>query len=199
MIRVLPGALALHFSFALVFTLVGCGDESPNEPAPNTSGGGLGKGAMGPGGASNPKLKAIMTKVGRGPQALQGSLTEALKQAEPAWETIQGKTKEYARLATEAGQHDPPKGAKDSWGKLTLAFAESASELDKSAQAREKEKTQTELDNLGNSCMACHRQHRVMGPPGGGPPGGGPPGGFRPPPGYPGGSPPAPSPGGPPA
>ena len=117
--------------------------------------------------ASNPKLKAIMEKVGKGPQALQGSLSGALKQAEPAWDTIQPKTKEYAELTAELGKHDPPKGDKESWGKLSLAFADSAAELDKAAQAKDKAKAVGAIDGLQNSCMGCHRQHR--GGPTGGP------------------------------
>ena len=60
--------------------------------------------------ASNPQLKEIMTKIGKGPQALQGSLGEALKQAPPAWDVIQGKTKEYALLTAESGQARPGQG-----------------------------------------------------------------------------------------
>jgi len=184
----------------MLLTFWGCGDESPNETQANFPKGPRGAGPGGPGGgpavASNPKLKAIMEKVGKGPQALQGSLSGALKQGEPAWDTIQPKTKEYAELTAELGKHDPPKGDKESWSKLSLAFAESAAELDKAAQEKDKAKAVAAIDGLQNSCMGCHRQHR--GGPGG--PGGmgGPPGGFRPAggPGGPGGSPP--SPGGPP-
>ena len=107
---------------------------------------------------------------------------------QPAWDTIQSKSKEYSELASQLGKHDPVRGDKDSWSKLTLAFAESAAGLDKSAQAKDKQKTQESLDSLGSSCMACHRQHRVMGPGGGRPGMGGPRPGM--PPGGPGGPPP---------
>lgn len=46
---------------------------------------------------------------------------------------------------------------------LTLAFAESATELEHAAQAKDKDKTKEALDSLGGSCMACHSEHRVMG------------------------------------
>lgn len=189
------GAPVLLSFFAAVLSLVGCGDENTNEPLA-----GLPKGASGaaPGGtpASNPRLKAIMEKVGKGPQALQGSLSGALKQGEPSWDSIQPKTKEYATLAADLGKHDPPKGDKASWAKLSQTFADSAAVLDKAALAREKEQAVAALDSLGSSCMACHRQHR--GGPGG--PGGmgGPPGGFGPPGGR-GGLGGFPPPGGPPA
>ena len=57
---------------------------------------------------------------------MQGSLGDALKQGEPAWDTIQPKTQEYAQLASEMGKLEPVKGTKDSWARLTLAFADSA-------------------------------------------------------------------------
>jgi mono/diheme cytochrome c family protein len=114
-----------------------------------------------------------MTKVGKGPQALQGSLGAALKQSEPAWDTIQPKTQEYAQLTSELGKLEPVKGTKDSWAKLTLAFADSAAEFEHAAQAKDKnkdkDKTKEALDSLGGSCMACHREHRVRGPGMGGP------------------------------
>ena len=169
----------------------------------------------GPGGGpaqgprSNPKIKEIMTKIGKGPQALQGFLGEAIKQPEPAWETIQPKTREFAQLAAELKDLEPTRGTKDSWAKLSLAFAESAAELDHAAQSKDKNQTKETLDTLGSSCMACHRAHRTMGPGMGGPRGGRgmgpPPGGFGgpppgdPPPGSPGGfgGPPPGGPGGP--
>jgi hypothetical protein len=51
-----------------------------------------------------------MTQVGRGRRALQGSLGDALKQGEPAWDTIQPKTQEYAQLTSEMGKLEPVKG-----------------------------------------------------------------------------------------
>jgi hypothetical protein len=196
MVAASRGALALLSCFALIVSLHGCSDENPNEP-PGVSPQrprGAGPGG-GPAVASNPQLKVIMEKVGKGPEALQKSLGGALKQAEPDWGTIQPKTKEYSGLAAEIGKHDPPRGDNESWKKLTLAFADSASELDKAAQAKEKDQAVAALDSLGSSCMGCHRQHR----PGPGGPGGmgGPPGGFRRP-GGPGGFPPPPGRGPPP-
>jgi len=142
---------------------------------------------------SNPKIKEIMEKVGgREPKGLQPSLGDALKQEQPAWNTIQGEAKQYADLTSRLGKLEPAKGNKDAWSKKALAFAETAAELDKSAQAKDMDKTKEALDNLGNSCMACHREHRVMRPGGGRPGMGGPPPGGPggPPPGRPGGPPP---------
>jgi hypothetical protein len=208
MIRVLVRSLVLPVCLALLVVVMGCSEENSNEagmkPPPGTGGPGMAGPAPAGKAASNPQLKEIMTKIGKGPQALQGSLGEALKQAPPTWDVIQGKAKEYALLTAELGKHDPVKGTKDSWAKLTKTFSESAAALNQEAQGKDPQKTQVALDALGNSCMSCHREHRIMGPPGGGmgrggmgpggpggmgmPPGGG----FRPPGGGggPGGPPP---------
>src|SRR5262245_47570957 len=128
-------AMALSALLTLVSELSGCSEDNPNEIPTNFSSGTPGKGsanpAAGPQSASNPKLKAIMTKIGKGPQSLQDSLKGALSQSQPAWETIEPMTKEYAALTSQLGTYDPPRGTKDSWAKLTQAFSESAAELNR--------------------------------------------------------------------
>jgi hypothetical protein len=115
-----------------------------------------------------------MGKIGRGPNALSALLDREVKADPPVWETIQPQTAEYARLVADLRKSDPPKGSKDSWSKLTAAFAESAEALDKAAQAKDVTAARTAQAKLGTSCMECHREHR--GGPGGFGAGG--PGGF---------------------
>src|SRR6516165_1299960 len=114
MTRVQVGVTVLSLSVAALATF-GCSEENPNEIGTGAPGGMTGSGGPGPGpvgqGNSNPKIKEVMVKVGRGPQALQGSLGDALKQADPAWDTIQGKAREYSQLTSELGKHDPVKGS----------------------------------------------------------------------------------------
>jgi cytochrome c556 len=145
---------------------------------------------MPPPGGGAPGIRQIMGKVAKGPNSLNALLGAELKEASPPWETIQTQTKEYAQLAKELGTYDPPKGSKESWSKQTAAYAETAADLDKAAQAKDKDAAVAAHGELSNSCMACHREHR--GGPGRGGPGmmGGPPG-FRP-----GGPPPGGGPGG---
>jgi hypothetical protein len=206
----------------------GSGGNEPNAPPlPTDTRGSRGTGAPetgpgpGPGGApgktaSSPEIRAIMVKLNKGRSSLGTLIGEALKAEKPAWETIQPQTKEYAQLAGDMGKHEPAKGSKESWSKLTAEFAGLASELDKAAQARDKAAASAAHEDLTSSCMACHRQHRSgpgggmgggpggmmgrgMGGPGGGmgrgmggpPPGGGRPGMGGPPPGPRGGPPPA--------
>jgi hypothetical protein len=135
------------------------------------------------GGKSSREIKDIMTKLAKGPNSLTPVLGNELKADPPAWETIQGQTKEYAQLAGELVKYNPPKGSKESWTKWTGEYSASASELDKAAQAKDKDAALEAHGKIANSCMACHREHRMMGPGMGGPRGGMGPGG--PPPGGP--------------
>ncbi len=152
-----------------------------------------------------------MTVLAKGPNSLTPKIGEALKADMPDWSAIQPEAKQYASLSAELGKLDPPKGSKESWAKLTEAFALAAGELDTAAQAKDTAAARTAHGQLANSCAACHKEHRIMGPRMGGPGMGGPrpggpgmggppgPGGFGgpggPPPGGPGGPPPG---GGPP-
>jgi cytochrome c556 len=179
---------------------IGCGGENGPGEAGWPSDQGAPAGPPG-GGASAPGLKQIMTRLAKGPSSLTPVLGQELKADMPAWETIQAQAKEFATLATEMSKYDPPKGSKESWIKLTGEYADSADDLDKAAQAKNKDSALAAHGELANSCMACHREHRMMGPGRGGQPGGfpgGPPGGRGgPPPGGRGGPPPS-GPGGPP-
>jgi hypothetical protein len=190
----------------------GSGGDDPNAPPVAIDAGAPGPGpGPGPGGPGGPggepgkkgrssPIRTIMNKLnGRGPNALQTLIGSELKVEQPAWETIQPQTKEYAQLAADLAKHDPPKGSKESWAKFVEEYAGFATELDKAAQAKDKTKATEAHEDLASSCNACHRQHRggpgMMGGPGmGGRPGFGRPGGGGPPAGGPGGGPP---PGGP--
>jgi hypothetical protein len=114
-------------------------------------------------------------------RGLTKDIREELKSQTPDWPALQKQSGEYARLTAELVKLDPPRGSKESWEKLTAAFHESAVDLDKAVQAKKRDDAETASSHLSNSCMECHREHRMMRGPGGrggfGPPGGGPPGG----------------------
>ena len=195
MLRSLRVALALP----ILLAVGGCGestneartDKSPAvEPAESAPVPDLTAGA-----GASPSIKEIMTKLTKGPNSLTPVIGKELAAAEPPWETLQPRTKEFALLASAMGKKDPPKGHKASWEKLTSAYAEWADDLDKAAQAKDKDAALEAHGKLAGSCMACHREHREMrkgmgggmggpprgpGGPGGPPPGGPPPGGPNP-------------------
>jgi hypothetical protein len=158
-----------------MFLVGGCSEgEGEVGMAPGSIQGGRGPGG---GGGGPPGIRQIMGKLGRGPGALTAVIGNDMQQDPLQWDTLQGHTKEYAHSTSELSKYDPPKGAKESWTKLTAAFTETAAELDRAAVAKDKEAARVAHDQLKNSCNACHQEHRRMGRGGGGPGGFGPPGG----------------------
>jgi hypothetical protein len=135
---------------------------------------------------TSPSIKEIMGKLTKGPKSLTPVIGEALEAENPPWESLQQQTKEFVQLASAMGKNTPPKGHNASWEKLTSAYAEWASDLDEAVQAKNKADALEAHGKLAGSCMACHREHRVMRKGMGGPPGGGqprmPPGAGGPPP-----------------
>jgi hypothetical protein len=163
------GARALLAPLAVLLACWGCG------PGADTGGPGpqAGPGPM-PGGDPSSPVGKIMTRLnGRG-TGLHSQVGDELKKEPPPWDAVRPQTQEYAQLAAELGKNDPPRGDKDSWAKLTAAYADSAAALDKAAEDKDAAAAKTAYDKLSGSCMACHRAHR------GGP--GGPGGRLTPPP-----------------
>ncbi len=182
----------------LLLGSMGCSDDAGGGPSgtPNLPGPAMG----GPAGKrGNGTLEQIMSKLAKGPNSMTPVIGRDLQAEKPDWDTIQGLTKEYARLAAQMGPETPPRGSAESWAKLTTSFTVSADELYKAAMAKDKAAALKAHESIANSCKACHQEHRPQGRGGRGGPGGPPPGGpGGPPPGGPGG--PAPGgPGGPPA
>jgi hypothetical protein len=196
-------AMTLPILLAVTWAVGGCGESKNETRADKTPPGVAGAPVPPPGepveaapipdvtegtGAS-PTIKEIMTKLTKGPNSLTPVIGKELEAEDPPWETLQPRAKEFAQLAAAIGRNDPPKGHKASWEKLTSAYAEWASDLDKAAQVKDRNAALEAHGKLAGSCMACHREHREMrkgmgGPPGPGrprmPPGGPPPGGPSP-------------------
>ncbi len=149
-----------------------------------------GPGGPGGGPGSNPVIKQVMVKIGRGPGSLSSQLNQELKQTPPPWDAIAPQAHEVATLAASIVKEEPKRGDKESWERLSAGFVATADELDKAAQAKDQAAATKAHAKLAGGCLECHRAHRAMGPGGpggpgrGGPPGGGPPG-FGPPPGGP--------------
>jgi hypothetical protein len=160
------GAWVLSAVLTLVVASGGCGNdtkvaategarEAPDGP------GAAATGDEGAGNATTPNIRYIMNRVAR-----KGALTDKIAaglEAEPiSWEKLQERSKECARLASALGQNEPPRGSKESWAKLALAYANSATSLDRAAQGKDREAALASLDQLANSCTECHREHRKM-------------------------------------
>jgi cytochrome c556 len=105
-------------------------------------------------------VREVMQKLAKGPGALTSQINRALRAEAPSWESIQPQAREYAQLAASLGQYDPPRGDKQSWTRLTSAYAENAAQLDKAAQAKDKDAALAAHAALGRSCGSCHQAHR---------------------------------------
>lgn len=147
---------------ALLLACTACNKpaDAPDKPVL-----GAGPGGPGPGGPGSP-MKAMMVKIGRGPQSLSSAIGKELQEASPPWDQIQPQAKEYAELAASLTKTGPPRGSKESWQKLTAEFAAAATSLDKAAQAKDKDAALAAHKTLSSSCMECHRAHRGTGGPG---------------------------------
>jgi hypothetical protein len=174
--------VGLPVVLGILLAAAACNKEKSNNPLSQPPGGGGPGGMPGGGGGAPSPIGQAMNKIGKGPQSLNMLIGQELKSDSPPWDTIQPQTKEYAQLAGSLGNYDPPKGEKDSWLKFTESFAKSAEDLDKAAQAKNKDEALKASAALNNSCKDCHTAHRGMqgggrggwGRPGGGQ--GGPPG-----------------------
>jgi hypothetical protein len=162
---------------------LGCGEENPT-PNPLLGGPQFKKGGMGGPGPSNPKIKAIMVKLGRGPGSLTPTIGKGIEADKPDWTALEPQAKEYAQLAADLLKEEPAKGSKESWEKFAGAYLKSAQNLEKAVLAKNFEDTRAAHGELAASCKSCHQEHRGgggIGPGGfGGPGGPGGPGGNRP-------------------
>src|SRR5215813_12219004 len=76
-----------------------------------------------------PDSKEIMGKVGK-PSGLFSSVAKELREADPIWDEVLQQTKEMTKLLVALGKATPPKGDKESWAKLTKAFADNSKALE---------------------------------------------------------------------
>lgn len=164
-------AVVLPCLLVMILGTAAC-NKNKNDEQVNEGQGNVG----GPGGPRGP-IGEIMSKLAKGPQSLTKQIGNELKTDPTPWDTIQPQAKEYAELASKMSKYDPPKGDKESWLKLTGTFSKTATDLDRSAEAKDKPTALAAHQALENSCKACHDAHRAgRGGPGGM---GMPPGGFR--------------------
>jgi cytochrome c556 len=106
------------------------------------------------------EVKQVMVKVNKTGTGLYPTIVQELRQDDTNWDEVKKDAKEIARLTATLGKLDPPKGEKDSWQKLTKAYAENTKALDAAAAKMDKEATKAAAAKLGESCDTCHKAHR---------------------------------------
>ncbi len=107
-----------------------------------------------------PSIKEIMGKLNKGTDCTMQVLRKQLRTEEPNWDAVREQTKKFADLAEALGKNDPPRGGKDSWEKLTKAYAEHAKALDEAAKSKDKTAAKSAHAKLAGSCKACHDAHK---------------------------------------
>ncbi len=170
---------------ALLLGIAGCDPaQNPNEveaangvnaPPPLAS-------KEGPNASGSRPIHGIMKQLDdRHPGGLTKAVKEGLGSATPDWAQLQKDSARYLELTSELVKYDPPRGSREGWTQQCTTFHDTAADLLKAVQGKQKAEALAAADGLSNSCMQCHREHRRMrgggrGPQGGGPPPGGPPG-----------------------
>ncbi len=107
-----------------------------------------------------PEVKEIMKKMGA-PTGLYSNVAKELKEADPMWEEVQQQTKDISKLLATLGKATPPKGDKESWAKLTKAFADNGKALEKAASKMDLKVARDVSKKMENSCKGCHSAHRL--------------------------------------
>ena len=172
----LRGASSLPTLLVVFLAAAGCSPGGNQGPDANNERGGppapaatTGPAPGGDASGANPSIRDVMHKVAQGPTALTPMIGRELEANPPDWDAIQGQTKDFSRLAAALGKNDPPRGSRESWEKLTLAYADSAAALDRAAEAKDRDAASAAQKDLAGSCRACHQEHRPMRPGPGGP------------------------------
>jgi cytochrome c556 len=109
----------------------------------------------------SPTIKEIMGKLNKGPKSLTYVVGKELKEGEPDWSKIQKQTTSYVELARALGDQEPRKGSKDSWEKLSKAFADNAQALDQAAKKKDLSSAKQAHARLAGSCRTCHSAHKA--------------------------------------
>jgi len=111
-------------------------------------------------GKKTPTIKEIMAKLNK-PGGLHPTLATELKTDQPDWLEIQKQTKEFVQYALDLAKNEPRKGDKESWLRMTKAYAENAKALEAAAQKKDAPAAKEAHARLGGTaCSACHKAHR---------------------------------------
>jgi hypothetical protein len=109
----------------------------------------------------SPTIRQIMGKLNKGPKSLTFIVGKELKETEPDWSKMQQQTKSYVELARALADNQPPKGNRDSWEKLSRAFALNAETLDEAVKKKDLSSARQAHARLTGSCRNCHTAHKA--------------------------------------
>ena len=113
----------------------------------------------GAGSADAPTVKEIMGKANK-PNGIYDNLRQDLKDDNPSWPDVQKEAKELATLIDALRQATPPRGDKDSWDKLTRAYADNAKALVQATAKMDLDAARAAQAKMADGCMTCHKAHK---------------------------------------
>jgi len=91
---------------------------------------------------------------------VRGDLGKMAKSKDPKWEDIQKETKDWVKISESIGTFKPPKGTDDSWKEQTTKYLTNVKAVNAAAEKKDADGVSKGLATIGNSCGACHSQHR---------------------------------------
>lgn len=115
---------------------------------------------MSSGAADEPSIKDIMNKAHKGGNSILAKLGKDLKAASPDWAEVTKLSKELVSLGNALGKNKPPKGEKESWDKLTMAYQDTAKALLSAAEKKDQKTAAASQKKLSGMCGACHKAHK---------------------------------------
>jgi cytochrome c556 len=117
----------------------------------------------GPAGAQDdekvPSTKKIMTVL-HGKKGVLKKAGAALKGDSPDWEAVLKDAKVIEKNGEYLVKNDPEKGDKESWEKLSKAYAAGGKALKEAAEKEDLKGARAAAKKLGSSCKACHDAHK---------------------------------------
>jgi len=108
-----------------------------------------------------PSIRAVMQKQYRVTRAPFVLIKKELDSTMPDWEKAGEAAREFAALAAVLPKNEPKWGEKASWTRFTTLHIDDAKELERAAEARDREAVQTVHRRLETACKACHDAHRT--------------------------------------
>ena len=117
-----------------------------------------------PAGAANddetPSIKKIMAALHKGAKAPVNAVKAELKSDSPDWAKVGKDAEVIVKYASFLEKHDPPKGEKADYDKLSKAYLSSAKALETAAGKENLKGARAASNKLSGSCKACHTAHK---------------------------------------
>lgn len=104
--------------------------------------------------------KEIMKAGHKGADAHFEKIKDAVKAKK--WEDAEKPAKDLAANGALFPKATPPKGDAKSWETLSTKYADNTKALSEAVEKKDEDAAKKAIGAIGSSCMACHKEHRVI-------------------------------------